>query len=216
MEESLSKLNVTVGEGDYAADSGVATMRGLVVLEREVASIKHAVEESYELSYPNPIADSMKKEKAGWVEECKQAKGTGVQVGDCYHYAFLGLVKAIVQDTSLEADKRKKLWEVVLSKCCLKDDPTKIDKRRLAETYDLCRTCNSKIVKEMCYLNWTPGRLLTMSEAGNEARMFIEAGILKYGKVQMNAQPAAPSFKAMKDSLIKRKEWGKGKGKGSD
>lgn len=215
MEATLSKMNVTVGEGDYAAEGHVATMRGLVVLEREVASLKHAVEESYEMVYPNPIAESMKAEKANWIEECKNAKGKGIQVGDCYHYAFLGMIKAIVQDTALDGGKRKKLWEVLLSKCASKEDPSKVDKSRLQETFDLCRTCSSKIHKEKCYLNWTPGRLLTSSVEGNLAREFIEQAILKYGKVQMNAQPAAPSYKAMKDSLIQRKEWGKGKGKGS-
>ena len=214
VEESLSKMNVTVGQGDYETKENVAVMRGLVVLERDVASMKHAVEDSYELTYPNPIADSMKEEKANWVQECIKAKGQGIQVGDCYHYAFLGLVKAIVQDATLDAEKRKELWRILLTKCGNKEAPTKVDRKRLPETYELCKTCSSKIVKEKCYLNWTPGRWLTATVEGQKVREFIEEAILKHGTIQMNAQPAAPSFKAMKDSLIKRKEWGKGRGKG--
>ena len=55
--------------------------------------------------------------------------------------------------------------------------------------------------------------MFTATQEGQNARWFIEAAILNYGAIQMNAQPAAPSFKAMKDSLVKRKEWGKAKDK---
>ena len=217
LESSLSKINVTVGSGEYTATANDACMRGLVVLEREVASLKHAIEESYKLRYPNPLCDSMKAEKAVWVENCRAAKGKGIQVGDCYHYAFLGLIKAIVQDSTLDADKRKWLWSTFLGLCHKLDEVNKVDYTRLEETFTLCSTCSSKIAKgEVAYLNWTPGPLFTESQAGRDALSFVREAILKHGVRQKNAAPPAPNFADMKKSLIERKEWGKGKGKGSD
>ena len=191
-------------------------MRGIVVLEREFAATKHAVEESYKLNYPNPIADAMKDQKQMWVGLCREAKGKKIRVGDCYHSAVLGMCKAIVQDTEHDAAVRTSLWKLLLSKSHMEGDENKLDMKKLEleGTFEICSTCSSKIAKEMSYINWTPGKLLLGSPEGQAIHALIQKGLMKYGTRQKNAAPPAPNFTAMEESLMARREWCKGEGKG--
>ena len=194
MRAVKAALPEMVGSGEWAQTTEMAMIQGMVGLAQEVQVLKGMLVRSYEGPADWIYVTKAKNAMKVYAKHCRDARGKGVQVGDCKNYVMIGMYLAYLEDPRVTAEQKQEADRLILAKVAGADGKATFEKaKNLAEMTGYAKVAAGT---KKSYVN-LEGR----GKDGEMWAQMLEEALLQEGTRQWDEGAPEPVFKELKTAL---------------
>ena len=203
--QALGRVGPTMGTGEHERPLMEGVLLAIRDLSMDVQDLRSMALTSWELPLDSPYILKAMAMKDTYSKDCREAKGTGVNLGHQKNYVFMGVYRAMRASKDITEMEKAELEEMVGKH--LRTDG-KLDVLKAKTLDPLIGYCQVVKLKRKAFIN-----LQLRGDGANRLMELLKAELDREGTRQYDAGPPKPIHGEVKRSL-ERAYKGKGGGKG--
>ena len=191
----MGNLPSMVGEGVHQKALMEAVLLGMRDLCSEVQELKMNTTISWELHRDNEFVKKSIEMKQVYSESCKQARGTGTDLGNVRNYCFMGLFLCHQADKATLPEE-KELMENLVGKQ-LRGEDGKLMVIKAKALTSLVATCQVTRTQKKAFVNLS----MRQTEEGNNIMSLMTKAMNREGRVQTDVMHMNPVHADLRNAL---------------
>ena len=192
---SMGNLPSTVGEGVHQKSLMEAVLMGMRDLCSEVQELKMNTTISWEVPRDNEYVKKAMEMKQVYTENCRQARGTGEDLGNVRNYCFMGLFLCYQADKATLPEE-KELMETLVGKLLRGEDKKLMIAKAKALT-SLVATCQVTRTQKKAFINLS----MRQTEDGSKVMTLMTKAMNREGRVQTDVMHMHPVHADLRNAL---------------